>query len=217
MRELLATVITVVTLGLFWLVVRKRREGRALPPPPLRADDSLLAPESTPLSFDGVRSAVRSGTPREERVRAIEDREQTGLCLYCDRPATRQVPQVMLVLSWFDRLYRKMNRVPANEWEIDVHPDVRVPHLLCDQHQPIARSHIEGYIADESASYARFVEKQRRDMYEFTAHALDERMLADATAIKSAGTRSGRRSKQAQAEPSNVRSIAGTKKEAVAS
>lgn len=193
MRELI-TAATAASIALVvWLLARKRREARALPPPPQRAVASSAAEESTATSFDGAPLDAPAGTPRERRFREIEDREQTGLCLYCDRPATRQVPQVQLVLSWFDRLYRKFNRVPANEWVIDVHPDLRFPHLLCEQHQPIARSYLEGVIAEEQAAYAHFVEKQRRDMYEFVSHGLDERMVADANAIKGVNEPKGRR------------------------
>lgn len=214
MRELLALGLTVVALGIFALVARSKRQGaRALPPPPVQAEDFSEATASTPPSFEGARSAARAGTPREQRILDIEEREQTGRCLYCERPATRQVPQVMLVLSLFDRLYRKMNRVPANEWVIEVHPDVRHPHLLCDQHQPIARSYLEGHIAEEQASYAHYVEKQRRDMYEYISHGLDEKMLADANAIRGLDDKRGRRTKTLAANDTsnNVRTIGAAK------
>lgn len=221
MRELLALGLTVIALGIFALVARSKRQGaRTLPPPPVQADDFSEATASTPPSFEGARSAAHSGTPRERRLREIEEREQTGLCLYCDRPATRQVPQVRLVLSIFDWLYRKMNRVPANEWQIDVHPDVRFPHLLCDQHQPIARSYLEGFVADEQSGYARFVEKQRVSMYTYVSHGLDEKMVNDADTIR--GLDEPKRGKRAKKEPTAIetgaplRSVGGGKKEAAA-
>lgn len=218
MRELLALVLTGVALALVGLVVRSRRGARALPPPPVRAEDSSAATESTPPSSDGAKSVALS--PRELRLRKIEERDETGLCLYCGETASRQVPQVRLVLPWFDRLYRKFNRVPNNEWEIDVHPDVRFPHRLCEQHQPMARGYLEGYIAEEQSSYARFVEKQRLAMYEFVSHGLDEKMLNDANTIR--GLDESKRGKRAKKEPAAndtgvpLRSVGGGKKEAAA-
>lgn len=213
MRELLALVLTGVALALVGLVVRSRRGARALPPPPVLAEDSSEATASTPPSSDGARSVARAGTPREQRILEINERSYTGMCLYCEKHASRQIPQLKLIRSTFDRIQLRVNLVPINRWAIELHPDVSIPHLLCEQHHAIARSHLERRIAENQVDYASFVERQRHEMYEYVTFGLDERMAADVNVIKR-----GRRPKAAAPEVSNnVRSIATAKKEAAAS
>ncbi len=108
-------------------------------------------------------------------------------------------------------MYLWANVVPINRWRIEETPDVRFPHMLCEQHHAIARSHLERRIAENQVDYARFVEGQRNEMYAYTRYELDERMLADVNSIK--GIEMPKRARKAktqapEAGSSNLRSIA---------
>lgn len=168
-------------------VVSHRRAGVRAPHLPPQAVASSEAIESTPHSFDGARSGPqRTATSRDVRAMQIEARARTCLCLYCDRPASRQVPQLRLIRPTFDALYRWANVVPINRWKLELEPDISVPHLVCEQHHAIARSHLEARIAKSQVEYAAFVEGQRDALYEFESYALDERMARDAERIRGA-------------------------------
>ena len=163
------------------IVARKRRGERPRLPP---SEPAFAATESTPPSSDGAQSAVRCGSRREQRAVELYERAETGLCLYCDKHASHQVPEVRLIRSALDPLYRRLNVVPVNRWAIVLHHSVDDPFLLCEAHHAIARSHLERRMADNQVEYAAFVEKQRHAMYAYTTYELDERMLSDAQQIR---------------------------------
>lgn len=94
------------------------------------------------------------------------------------------MPQLQLIRPVLDPLYRYLNVVPVNRWKIEVTLDITVPLDLCEAHHAIARGHLERRMAETQLEYAHFTEKQRHEIYEFEAYALDERMLEDANAIK---------------------------------
>jgi len=215
MREIIALGLTVLVVGMVALVARSKRQGaRALPPPPVQADDSSEATASTPPSFEGARSAARAGTSRELRAAEIAEHVGTHVCLYCPKHASRQIPQLVLIRPLLDKVYLWANVVPINRWKIDETPDISFPHLLCEQHHAIARSHLERRIAENQVDYAGFVERQRNEMYEYTTYALDERMLADVNSIKGLDNpKRGRRTKTLAANDAsnNVRTIGAAK------
>lgn len=207
MREFLALGLTIVVISLFALAMRLRRRGRT-PPPFLPEPTVSETGESTSASFDGVKSVAKAGTSRELRTLEIHERVQTGLCLYCERPASRQVPQVRQIRSVLDPLHRWLNWVAFNRYAIDLEPPIEIPHSVCEQHHSIARSHIERHLADNQSDYAAAVERKHNEMYEFTNYSLDERMLADANQV-----RRGKRPKTPLAE---VRGITSGKSEKAA-
>jgi hypothetical protein len=148
-------------------------------------DPSSEASESVTPSSDGVKPvAPRPGTPREKRREEILARQQTRACLYCEKRARFAMPQLHLIRPLLDPLYRYLNVVPVNRWQIEVTLDITVPLDLCEAHHAIARGHLERRLTELQLEYATFTERQRHEIYEFEAYALDERMLDDATAIK---------------------------------
>lgn len=208
MREFFSIGLTLVVIALFAVALRLRRRGRT--PPPFAIEPTVSeALESTPPFSDGVKPAAKAGTPRETRTLEIAERVQTGQCLYCERPASRQLPQVRQIRSFLDPLHRWLNWVAFNRYAIELQPPIEVPHSVCEQHHAIARSHIERHLADNQSDYAAAVERKHYEMYEFTNYALDERMLADANQV--------RRGKRPKAPMAEVRSItSGTSGKAVA-
>jgi hypothetical protein len=175
-------------VGLFFATLRYRRHKEAalanLPFDSTPASSEAI--ESTPPSFDGVKVVARSGglTPREQRQEDIRIRYETRMCLYCDKTASHVIPQLKQIRPVLDPLYRYLNVVPVNRWKIEVDLGIEAARPLCETHHSIARSHLERRVAENQVDYAAFVERQRHEMYEFEAHALDERMLDDANTVK---------------------------------
>lgn len=183
-------------------VISWRRGGRPQLPPPEPA--SFEASASMPPSSSGAYRDGRAGTRRELRPLEIAERAQTGLCLYCGDHASHQVPQLRLVRSLFDPLYRWLNVVPMNRWAIELHADISVPFLLCTQHHAIARSHIERLITETRLDYALFAENHHRALYEFVSFGLDERMNADAIVIRNHGGEADNRPKRSRKKREDV-------------
>lgn len=205
-----------VVLGLVkgyrWWAARRL----AAEPLPLAQGDSSSGPtESTSPSSDGAKANGRSGGPvsREQRACDREQRYETGLCLYCDKNATQPLPNIVLLRSAFDWVYRRLNVVPMNRWKVVLDAglfDEAPPKLVCPNHATIARSHLERHLAETQVDYARFVENQRDELLEYTEYGMDERMLADAIRI-----RRGKPSKRVEANNTgNVRVLGSAKKAA---
>lgn len=152
-------------------------------------ESSSEATPSTPPSNDGAQPVVRlmtgtALTPREVRAGAIRERCEQGLCLYCDRNASRALPEVRLIKPLLDPLWRRLNVVPVNKWKIVTDVGVDAPYKVCDAHSATARSHLEQRMAENSVAYAKFVVQQRDEMFEFVEFALDEIMLQDSDRIR---------------------------------
>ena len=180
-------IVLFVVIGMFVLLVKLRRpkETAALTILPLVEGASFEAIESTPPFSDGVRVVARStATPREQRQEEIHQRQDTGLCLYCDKRAAFSIPLLKQIRPVLDPVYRYLNVVPVHRWKIEITPTSESVAELCEVHHAIARSHLERRIAENQVDYAGFVERQRHEMYEFEVYALDERMLDDANTVK---------------------------------
>lgn len=138
---------------------------------------------SSPPEGDPKRSQL---SPRDQRLVDLRERDKTGLCRYCDAPAKRQVPRTQPITHLLDALYRRLNVLPVHQYRLEMEAplDEGVPEVLCDMHQGIARGHVEAEIADDLRDCANFAEKRRARMLEFHMHALDERMKADADAMR---------------------------------
>lgn len=194
----------------WWLARRLAAE----PAPFAEGDGSSAQAESTPPSSDGVKSVGRSGGPvsREQRALDREQRALSGVCLYCEKPATKPVPRIVLLRSAFDWVYRRLNVVPMNRWKVALGPGLFADPWetdVCPDHSEIARSHLERHIAETQLDYARFVENQRDELLEFTEYGMDERMLADANRI-----RRGKPSKRAEAASVGIVRVIGSAKKA---
>lgn len=190
-----------VVAALFYAASRLRKGGaqEQLPFPDSSAGiDKESERDSTPPISDGVKLVVRNGgnTARELRREEIKARAQTGMCLYCDLPATQAQPTLYLPVSIFDKLYRRLGVVPVARWIVRSNPrsfftfkdsqsiNAEHPVCLCDTHHAMARAHLERKVAENQMDYATFVTKQRLEMYEYQAHALDECMLQDTVEIR---------------------------------
>lgn len=178
----------------FWSNPKQIDAGASAREVPFALDGSSSeVTPSTPPSNDGGTSVVvrppapptqLALTPREVRALSIRDRLETGLCLYCDKHASRSLPQVKLIRPLLDPLWRRLNVVPVNKWKIVTDVGVDAPFAVCDPHQEIARSHLEEYMAQNTAAYAGSVVRQRGEMFEFVEHGLDEVMDQEALRIR---------------------------------
>ena len=151
--------------------------------------------ESTPLTSVGAPAAKRNGgANREQRAQEVRERITRGVCLYCEIPAMHTAPRAVIQRSLLDGLYRYLNVVPMSRVRIDtVTPKQpwgglfsspgdgpRLTH--CDYHHTLARGHWERWIANRTSDYAKLVEEQNAELYEFDRYALDERMKSEAEA-----------------------------------
>jgi hypothetical protein len=128
----------------------------------------------------------RTLSPREQRLADLRERDKTGLCRYCDAPAKRQVPTAPPVAHVLDPILRRFNVLVMLRYRLELEAplDQGVPEVLCDAHRESARGHIDRRIADDMAELAEFAEKRRARMLEFTMYELDEKMRADADAMR---------------------------------
>ena len=182
------------------------------------------ARDSTPPSSDGVKLVVKGGgnTARELRKEELRARAESGLCLYCDFPATNPQPVLSLPSSIFDQLYRRLGVVPVARWVVKPNPrsvwgtlfkdsktvNATRPVCLCDTHHAMACSHLERKVAENQTDYAGFVSKQRLEMYEYQAFGLDEHMLNDTNEIRR-GKKSRKNADAQQAQRAPLKAVNG--------
>lgn len=191
-----------VVLALFLFATKMRRSEAAstgqLPFSESSSND--VARDSTPPSSDGVKLVVKGGgsTARELRRDEQRARVETGLCLYCEFPATKPQPILSLPSTFLDGLYRRFGVVPVARWVVRPNPrtgadamwlnaahlNATRPICLCETHHAMACSHLERKVAENQTDYAGFVSKQRLEMYEYQAFGLDEHMLNDTNEIR---------------------------------
>lgn len=163
------------------------------------------APQPSPSEND-IRRAL---SPREQRVVDLRERDKTGLCRYCDAPAKRQVPRNVPVAHALDPLLRRFNVLVMLKYKLELEAplDEGIPEVLCDAHRESARGHIDRRIAEDIAEVAEFAEKRRARMLEFSMFELDERMRADADAMRA--KRTPKKAASADAPVTKLRAVNG--------
>lgn len=151
----------------------------------------------------------RALSPREQRLADLRERDKTGLCRYCDAPAKRQVPRNVPVAHALDPLLRRFNVLVMLKYKLELEAplDEGIPEVLCDAHRESARGHIDRRIAEDIAEVAEFAEKRRARMLEFSMFELDERMRADADAMRA--KRTPKKAASADAPVTKLRAVNG--------
>lgn len=186
--------------------------GVSNPGPFVMGGESSPTPESTPPISAGVPSVKRSGGAyREQRAQDVKERSARGVCLYCENPAEHTAPRAVIQRSLFDGLYRYLNVVPMSRVRIDTStpwpPFGGIfsekgagPTLThCPYHHTLARGRWERWIANRTSDYARLVEEQNAELYEFDRYALDEQMKDEAEATLARVQRPRQRASKAPA------------------
>jgi len=95
-----------------------------------------------------------------------------GACRYCHRPGGFPMPQLRLERPLFDRVLRRFGVISLQRWRIDLEPGLDAPTDLCELHQAMARSLLEGRLAKLQGQYAEFAEGQFRETYRFVDSGL---------------------------------------------
>jgi hypothetical protein len=126
----------------------------------------------------------RAQTAREQRELLIREREDQGLCRYCDERATKQYPTFEPVRPWFDAVLRYFNATPNNRWTIKLDRGSGVKPSLCEKHHEWQLGYFEEMVAQERAKASKFAADQRLLMYEFERYGSDERALDEMQSIR---------------------------------
>lgn len=129
-------------------------------------------------------STGKPATGRDALELKIKTRAQTGMCLFCDEHAHKQMPTFKPQRSLLDGLYRMLNVVPLDRYKIVLDRGVEGPHVLCEKHHERVRGLFEKRIAKSAADVADFFDEQRQSLYIFERFEVIERVESDMNAAK---------------------------------
>jgi len=165
---------------------RKRPNAPQARPEP--TSDSI--PPAPPAGEIVVPTASRALTARERRHEEIRVLAQGDRCIYCSAEAERPYPYARFQRPSFD-LWAVLTGDLPRHWGVRSPSPEDLAPVLCVAHFAIARSAVELRIARAHAEYVAFMGGQKEELFEFTAHGLDETMRAEAERVRKGSTRGG--------------------------
>jgi hypothetical protein len=186
--EMFMLAVPILLLVVFAVVLHNRNQKRALAElteikaMQERSTEVLVAAGSDSVPPTG--DERRTQTVREQREIFLQEREDQGLCRYCDERATKHYPAFEPVRPWFDFVFRYFNATPNNRWTITLRQPSYVKHALCEKHHEWQLGYFEEMIALERAKNSKFTADQRLLMYEFERYGSDERALDEMQSIR---------------------------------
>lgn len=196
--------VVVLLVGLTVVLTRKREQEVRENASPF-VETGSEEPISIVPSSDGVKSAARPTTPRDQRLEDIKARAKTGLCLYCECRAQKSMPKIVPERGWLNNyLHRRTGSVAMDRYVLST--SASSVSTLCEDHWHIATGLLEKRLTELNSDYTEFADKQRSAVYEFQMFAMDEKLLADAQEV-----RKGRKSrKAAEAKVTNLKVVNGS-------
>jgi hypothetical protein len=155
------------------------------------SDSQAATPTDPPLSgtLDDVKSTQngteKRATPeekksqRESRADVITARVKAGECIYCQDPAWLPQPVLVPQMSFWDRLYRRLNVVSLNRYRLLLKRDTDIKPEVCHACYMLVLGRKERETIDVASDMASYFDKQRLRVYIFERYGCDEAVLAD--------------------------------------